>query len=213
MSTIFPKIVILGDSGVGKTDFVWTAIDSQPNVPYNRVDAGSTIGMDMKSSTRLVNADTGDTLRVMLYDTAGQERFASLTRLYYRDATAIVFMYAVNHLETLSGVTTNWFPIVKEQFDGRTMPVLFLVGTKTDLRREVTVEGGRAAAQRIGAEFFEMNTRDENGALARATLDKIARSMVERGVLPDAARRLKEEQSRSISYRMTQRKNKIQCCK
>lgn len=203
----------MGDSGVGKTDFVWTAIDSQPNVPYNRVDAGSTIGMDMKSTTRLVNDDTADTLRVMIYDTAGQERFASLTRLYYRDATAVVFMYAVNQLETLTGVTTNWFPVVKEQFEGRQLPVLFLVGTKTDLRREVTVDGGRAAAERIGAEFFEMNTRDDNGALARATLDKIARSMIEHGVLTDAARRLKEEQTRSIGFKFTQRKNKSQCCK
>jgi small GTP-binding protein len=211
MSTIFPKVTIIGDSGVGKTDFVWTSIDSRPNVNYVHVQHESTIGMDYKTSTRILK-NGEDTLRLQIYDTAGQERFAFLTRTYYKDATAIVIMYAVNDADTLTQATSKWFDDVKQLFHERPLPILFLIGTKSDMRRKVSVDQGRAAAECIGAVFLETNTRDDNGAMARATLDEIANVLIQHGVLTDRARRIKEEEMGSVRFRFTQRKKQNKCC-
>ena len=77
------KLLLIGDSGVGKSSLLLRFIDDAFE------EVSPTIGVDYKQ--RLVSSKDGKRLRLTIWDTAGQERFRTLTSSYYRGAHGIVF--------------------------------------------------------------------------------------------------------------------------
>ncbi|KAG5508049.1 hypothetical protein GH5_07105 [Leishmania sp. Ghana 2012 LV757] len=137
------KIIILGDSGVGKTSLMHQYVN---NVFDNRYKA--TIGADFLSKDVEVN---GRVVTLQIWDTAGQERFQSLGSAFYRGADACILVFDVTQQESFAHVG-SWL----EEFSiqaGRRDSVL--VGNKTDLedRRQVASKTVQAwcAKQNAGA--------------------------------------------------------------
>ncbi|KXJ07022.1 ras-related protein Rab-8B [Exaiptasia diaphana] len=81
------KILVLGDSGVGKTCLIFRFTEDIFSDSYI-----STIGIDCRS--KVVDID-GKRVRLQIWDTAGQERFRTLTNAYYRGAMGIVLVYDI----------------------------------------------------------------------------------------------------------------------
>ena len=79
------KIVIIGDSGVGKTNFITKFCDNVFEDNYV-----ATIGVDFKLKT--VSID-GTKIKLQIWDTAGQERFRNITQAYFKGASAIILTY------------------------------------------------------------------------------------------------------------------------
>ncbi|KIX02625.1 uncharacterized protein Z518_08567 [Rhinocladiella mackenziei CBS 650.93] len=141
-SSIEAKLVVLGAQGVGKTSLVSRFIN--PTAPLSK-SVQSTIGASFVTK-RITDPDTSTTVRLQIWDTAGQERFRSISRLYYRGANAGLLCYDITNERSWEEMKT-WLEEMKENCqDGDGMPIIHVVGTKSDIvaddpsRREVTFE-------------------------------------------------------------------------
>ncbi|CAM8967028.1 unnamed protein product [Rhodiola kirilowii] len=145
------KLVLLGDSGVGKSCIVLRFVRGQFD-PTSKV----TVGASFLSQTIALQDST--TVKFEIWDTAGQERYAALAPLYYRGAGVAVVVYDITSIDSFSKAQ-YW---VKElQKHGSPDIVLALVGNKADLQenREVSVQDGLEYAEKNGMFFIETSAK------------------------------------------------------
>ena len=89
------KIVVLGDSGVGKTSFVHYLHDNTP------CQKGSTIGVDFAVYTTIIDDKR---IKAQIWDTAGQEQFRSITKSYFRNVAGALVFYDVTNIQSYNNV-------------------------------------------------------------------------------------------------------------
>jgi small GTP-binding protein len=82
------KLLVIGNSGVGKTNMLLKFCDN--NFMTSHL---TTIGIDFKIKTIMIGSDK---VRLQIWDTAGQEKFKTITQTYYRGAMGILLTYAIN---------------------------------------------------------------------------------------------------------------------
>uniref|UniRef100_A0A5S6QXQ8 EF-hand domain-containing protein n=1 Tax=Trichuris muris TaxID=70415 RepID=A0A5S6QXQ8_TRIMR len=126
------KVVVAGDSGVGKTSF----LDRFTN---DRFDPGhqSTIGIDFHLRVLKVEDQL---IALQLWDTAGQERFRSITKQYFRKADAVILMFDLTSEESFRNVR-QWLSSVEEITDESC--IICIIGNKTDLLEKGDVRTSR----------------------------------------------------------------------
>lgn len=128
------KLLLIGNSGVGKSCILMQFSENKfTNNFYN------TIGVDYK--VKYVECD-GQKVKLQIWDTAGQDRFKTITSSYYRGAHGIVIVYDVTDRDSFEAVK-NWIGEIDKYSDEKVFK--FLVGNKSDLveRRQVSAEEGR----------------------------------------------------------------------
>lgn len=91
------KIVVIGDSGVGKTNLVSKFIDNSFHL-----DEKPTIGVEFSSKTVHINSQD---IRCQIWDTAGQERFRALTKAYYNGAVGALVVFDLTNSKTFENIT------------------------------------------------------------------------------------------------------------
>jgi len=140
------KVVLIGDSGVGKSNLLSRYTRNEFNL-----ESKSTIGVEF--ATRSIKID-GKQVKAQIWDTAGQERFRAITNTYYRGAVGALLVYDVSKLSTYEHVA-QWLKELREQGDPGL--IILLVGNKSDLveQRAVTTEEGRTFAEENGMKFIE----------------------------------------------------------
>ncbi|XP_019871186.1 ras-related protein Rab-8A-like [Aethina tumida] len=144
------KILVLGDSNVGKTCIVHRFCDERYYDTYI-----STIGIDFKQ--KIVNLD-GVPIKLQIWDTAGQERFRTLTTAYYRGAMGILLLYDVTNLESFNHIT-YWLQNIEENASPHVITVL--AGNKCDSSdRIVDTDSGQKIAEHFDLPFFEVSCKD-----------------------------------------------------
>ena len=128
-TSIEAKLVVLGAQGVGKTSLVSRYINPTSQLSSN---VQSTIGASFVTK-RITDPDSSTTIRLQIWDTAGQERFRSISRLYYRGANAGLLCYDITNENSWEEMKT-WLAEMKENCaDGDIMPIIHVVGTKSDM--------------------------------------------------------------------------------
>lgn len=145
------KLVLLGDSGVGKSCIVLRFVRGQFD-PSSKV----TVGASFLSQTIALQDST--TVKFEIWDTAGQERYAALAPLYYRGAAIAVVVYDITNPDSFNKAQ-YW---VKElQKHGSPDIVMALVGNKADLheKREIQVQDGIDYAEKNGMFFIETSAK------------------------------------------------------
>ena len=145
------KILILGDSSVGKTCFLMRYADNIFQETHM-----STIGIDYKLKNIYLEDDK--LVKLQIWDTAGQDRFHSITKTYYKGANGIILIYSVIDKKTFANVR-NWLSSIKNEVSDKV--VIFLVGNKIDAEdlREVTYEQGEEMAESYKLPFFECSAK------------------------------------------------------
>lgn len=118
------KLLIVGDSGTGKTNTLLRFCDN--NFLNSHL---TTIGIDFKTKTLQID---NKTIRLQIWDTAGQQRFKTITQTYYRGAMGIFIIYAVDDMTSFNNVYGWWKQI--KMHAGEDV-VLILVGNKIDGQR------------------------------------------------------------------------------
>jgi len=150
------KIIVLGESGVGKTCLSFRFCAGR--FPMN---TEATIGLDFRE--KIVEID-GERLKLQLWDTAGQERFKrSITHHYYRSVDAVVFVYDVNSISSLDSLD-SWVDEVEMHGVPLTVPRV-LVGNKCDAGGQVVTTGtAQRWADDRGMPLFETSAKDDSHA-------------------------------------------------
>ena len=150
------KIILLGDSSVGKTCIFKKITTGQ----FNEKSI-STIGMDRRTLNLEINtskegdAENKQKCDIQLWDTAGQERFRSITKNYYASSQGLLFIYDITKRETFDNLD-EWFKNVKDDLGNDNNYLIILVGNKLDLaeefpeKREVTVEDAKNKCKENG---------------------------------------------------------------
>ena len=145
------KLVMLGESGVGKSSIVLRFVKGM----YSPESIQSTIGAAF--ITKNIQLDN-ETFRYEIWDTAGQEKFRSISRMYYRDAKAVVLVYDVCRRDTFDKL--NYWVKQVIQCNGIDY-VLMIVGNKTDIEdnRVVTKDEGQMFAKENNALYMETSSK------------------------------------------------------
>ncbi|XP_064190605.1 ras-related protein Rab-33B-like [Anguilla rostrata] len=132
------KIIVIGDSGVGKTCLTYRFCAGK--FP-DKTEA--TIGVDFRE--KVIEID-GEKIKVQLWDTAGQERFRkSMVQHYYRNVHAVVFVYDVTNATSFRSLPA-WIEECRQHSLGQEVPRI-LVGNKCDLQHGLQV--GTEVAQKF----------------------------------------------------------------
>lgn len=145
------KILLIGDSGVGKSSLLLRFADNAYNESYI-----STIGVDFK--VRMIHKDS-KIIKLQIWDTAGQERFRTITSSYYRGSHGIIVVYDVTDLESFNNVRI-WLNDVSRYAGDHICKML--IGNKSDLNamREVEYNVAKSFADEHGIPFMETSVKD-----------------------------------------------------
>lgn len=145
------KIVLIGDTGVGKTNLLSRFSRNQFNP-----DSKSTIGVEFATKTLEID---GKTIKAQIWDTAGQERYRAITSAYYRGAIGALLLYDISASLTFNSLS-RWLKELRENADSNM--VVMLVGNKCDLTetRAVTEDEGVEFAKSKDLMFIETSARD-----------------------------------------------------
>ena len=163
------KILLLGDSSVGKTCFLMRYSDNT----FQEIHM-STIGLDYKLKN--VQLDDGNIVKIQIWDTAGQDRFRSITKNYYKGAHGIILIYDITSRKTYENIK-NWVTQIKEEVSDKVN--IILVGNKIDdeQNRKVSTEEGEKMAKEIGFDFYE--TSAKTGINIDSTFNDLVKKTVE----------------------------------
>ncbi|XP_002157327.2 ras-related protein Rab-27A isoform X1 [Hydra vulgaris] len=185
------KLLALGDSGVGKTTFLYQYTDGKFIEEFI-----STVGIDFREK-RVVyhgkNADgtkqtRGQRVHLQLWDTAGQERFRSLTTAFFRDAMGFLLIFDLAHEESFVNVRC-WLSQLQTHAYCED-PIIVLVGNKSDLDdRAVDESAARQLADSLGIQYFETSAKTGKNVseAVQSLLDQIMEQMersVDKATLP-----------------------------
>ncbi|KAI6234519.1 Ras-related protein Rab-18 [Aphelenchoides fujianensis] len=148
------KILIVGESGVGKSSLMLRFVDDTFDP-----ELAATIGVDFRVTT--MNID-GNVVKLAIWDTAGQERFRTLTPSYYRGGQGIVCVYDVSNRATFDRLE-HWI-LETETYCTKNDAVKILVGNKIDSpHREVSYDEGMQFARKNKMLFIEASAKTADG--------------------------------------------------
>lgn len=144
------KLVLIGDSGVGKSCLLLRFADDNFTDSYI-----STIGVDFRFRTITIDDKT---VKLQIWDTAGQERFRTITSAYYRGADGIIMVYDVTSSESFDHVE-EWLSEVDRYANESTSKLL--VGNKADLieEKQVPEETAQGFAEKLQIPFLETSAK------------------------------------------------------
>uniref|UniRef100_A0A7S3K5P5 Uncharacterized protein n=1 Tax=Aureoumbra lagunensis TaxID=44058 RepID=A0A7S3K5P5_9STRA len=146
------KLVLLGDSGVGKSSLAQRYV----NKSFKEYSE-STIGASFLS--KMVEIDKKQ-FKVQIWDTAGQEKYHSLAPMYYRNALAAVLVFDITSIDSFDRLK-KWVYELRDK--GPSDLVLAVAGNKCDLHaaRMVDTADAETYALSIGAIFFETSAKND----------------------------------------------------
>ena len=149
------KILLLGDSTVGKTCFLLRYTDD------TFLDLHmATIGLDYRLKTMIL--DDHKIVKVQLWDTAGQDKFRAITRNYYKGARGIILIYDVTNVKSYENIK-KWINEIKEEIAEKV--TIVLIGNKIDneAERKISKEQGEKLASDYNVQFFEASAKTGKG--------------------------------------------------
>lgn len=170
------KVVFLGEQGTGKTSIIKTFVRGTFDPVYS-----ATVGIDFLSRTICLDDRT---VRLQIWDSAGQERFRTLIPSYIRDSSVAVIVYDITNRATFHAVD-YWVDYVRVERGNNVL--ILIVGNKIDLedKRAVTTEEGEEKAKKHKAEFLECSAK--KGAYIKTLFRTIASTVPNESAAPPAA--------------------------
>ena len=200
---IMVKVVLVGDSGVGKTNIMSKYLKNQ-----FREDSKATVGVEFGSKQFSVE---GHQIKAQIWDTAGQERYKAITSAYYKGAKGAFIVYDITRKNTFETVN-KWASDITAAADKKI--TLILIGNKNDLedQRQVTKEVGEEKAKELGLAFMETS------ACSGENLDKAFQMMINeiyKKYQEDVVGETQEstvQQGKDITLDKTKGKQKKKCC-
>lgn len=147
------KFILIGDSTVGKTCILTRFVDG-----WFKAESDPTIGVEFGS--KVIKCKSGVTVRLQVWDTAGQESFRSITRSYYRGAIGALLVYDITNAQSFESLP-NW---LKDSLEATNQNIgLVLVGNKNDLENQRQVNSNNAKQFAKDNNLLFLETSAKNG--------------------------------------------------
>ena len=151
------KVVLIGESGVGKTSII-------QQYTSNKFDPDTVSSLSAQYVSKTVEfSNVQKAIKFDIWDTAGQEKYRSLAKIFYKDAKVICLVYDITNKESFNALKEYWYGNIKEIKTPDT--ILALVANKSDLydRSQVSDEEGQAYAREIEALFQSTSAKSDSG--------------------------------------------------
>ena len=144
------KLIVVGNQGTGKSSILNRFVNETFDENYQ-----ATIGLDFHSKNITIHDQD---VRLIIYDTAGQEKFRSLIPMYIREAQIILFIYDISDKDSFDSIP-KWIQQVNDVINKEV--VFVLIGNKLDLEsnRKVTFEEGKKLAEKSNYVFQEVSAK------------------------------------------------------
>ena len=144
------KVVLLGETMTGKTSLISRLVDNtfNYNEPTTFVASNYTKEIEYPEFNNI-------TLKLQIWDTAGQEKFRSINKIFYKEAAVAILVYDITNERSFERLKSYWYQEVKQK--GEKNVVFAVAGNKCDLfsDEKITEKEGREFANEIGAVFFQ----------------------------------------------------------
>ena len=195
------KIILVGDSGVGKTSIINRYINKYTG------NQKSTIGASY--ANKLVIIDDYK-INFDIWDTAGEERFRSVNKIFYKEAYICILVYDITNHESFENIKNYWHPIVNE--NSATKIIYGVAGNKIDLYEEEKVDEKevREYCNSIDAMFHTTSAKENT------YIDDIFTDLGKKFINSDLFKYLicksNEEQKKKIDLDNKNNSNKKKCC-
>ena len=197
---ILIKLVILGDTAVGKSNFLYRFVDGE----FNPVHV-ATVGFDFKSRIWEM-PKSKKRVKFQIWDTAGQEKYMSINKNLFQRVQGIILMYDITNIESFNNLEM-WMEHIRENSNGSP---LILIGNKNDLvnDRKVSKEKGETFAKDNDIIFLEASAK--SGANVDECFTQLGQVIIQ-----DENFIINKEKSKNeyiISKNTSSSKKKKNCC-
>ena len=155
------KLLIVGDSTVGKTNFIYKFTDDKFKENYF-----ASTGIDLKTTSIKID---GKNIKLHLWDTAGQEKYKSMTKSLFLKAQGIIALFDVTNESSFINLK-NWLALIEEECNPD-MPII-IVGNKIDLVNKRVIEKEKAMdyANQKKIEYLETSSKTGENIIKAITL-------------------------------------------
>ncbi|XP_077991396.1 ras-related protein Rab-10-like [Glandiceps talaboti] len=190
------KLLLIGDSGVGKTCILFRFSDDAFNTTFI-----STIGIDFKIKTVELQ---GKKIKLQIWDTAGQERFHTITTSYYRGAMGIMLVYDITQPKTFDNIT-KWLRNIDEHANEDVERML--LGNKCDMedKRMIAKERGESISREHGIKFLETSAK------SNINVEKAFMTLAE-DILKKTPQKDSSTDPNAVNVNREQSSSKARCC-
>ena len=149
-----PKLVVIGESGVGKTCLIDRFIGKDFNSNTQATQCQSYITKTIKIP------EIGKSITINIWDTVGQEKFRSFARIFYKNAKMAILVYDITRKNTFNEMKDWWYKDIKEHGDPNI--IIGIAGNQSDRYddEEVPEQEGRQFAESVGAAFRLTSSKD-----------------------------------------------------
>ena len=162
------KLIIIGDTNVGKTCILKKYVNDQFDE-----NNSSTIGVEFLLKDVVIDSTS---IKLQIWDTAGQEIFRSVTQTYYRSANGAIVVFDITNEDSFNHLS-DW---IKDFIDNTGVNNIIIVGNKSDLtnERKVQNEAGKDYAKTQNLQYFE--TSAKNGDNIEGAFEYIAKMIYQK---------------------------------
>ena len=202
------KYVIIGDSGVGKSNILLQYINGKFVEDFK-----ATVGVEFGAKNIEIN---NRIYRIQVWDTAGQEQFRSIARAYYKNSVCACIVYDITSRNSFNSIQ-NWIDDCTKQTPKSIL--LILIGNKNDLndKREVQYEEGAEFARKRNMIFLETSAKTGNNIndIFEKSVQQIDKNILENKydlTNENCGIRRGKTDSFVLSVETTKKKKKKKCC-
>ena len=195
------KLIIIGTVRTGKT-CIFRRINTQE---FSDEEVSTSVPVNI---TKDYSYSKG-TITYEIWDTAGQEKYHSVNRFFFKNARVAIIVYDITNQESFDAITNIWLNELKNSCDFNNL-ILVIAANKYDLllNEVITEEMGENLAKEVGALFFSVSAKENLGI--QTMMEKITEVYFQKGL---HLKQLSEgEENEQINLNKSKKKNKGKCC-
>ena len=150
------KVVLVGETQTGKTAIIQRIVN-------DRFEENNETTMVASNLSTEVDLEDGRSVKFEIWDTAGQEKYRSINKIFYKDAAIVIMVYDITQRNTYEEIKNYWHNQIVTMCNGN--PIIAIVGNKSDLyiREAVKEKEAKAYAKEIGAIFQQTSCLRNEG--------------------------------------------------